>query len=289
VKTTNHRYINYFVLIITLFFFYSCDYFSDQKNLNENKALAKVYEKQLFADEVNSYLPIGIAKSDSIVLSKSYIKNWVSDEVFYHEATEYLSTEEMDFEKELNDYKKALISHKFQTKLISEKLDTVITQSEIESYYKKNSANFFLKTNIVKVLYVKVKNSIPNLEKLKKFFYSNDPKDAEQLNSLCIQFASNYYANSNSWLMFDELKKEIPQLKEVPENTIQNGKIYEFNDSINFYFLKIIEIKTKNSLSPINFEKNNIRSILLNERKQKLIHSIKKNFVEKAAEAIEIY
>jgi hypothetical protein len=91
--------------------------------------------------------------------------------------------------------------------------------------------------------------------------------------------------------MFDDLKKEIPQLKEVPEYNLQNGKTFEFTDNTSFYFLKIIEIKSKNTLSPLNFEKNNIKAMLLNERKQKLISSIKKDFFEKAKSnnKIEIY
>jgi hypothetical protein len=91
--------------------------------------------------------------------------------------------------------------------------------------------------------------------------------------------------------MFEDLKKEIPQLKEVPEYNLQNGKIFEFSDSKNYYFLKIIEIKSKNTLSPINFERNNIKAMLLNERKKKLINSIKQDFFEKAKadKQIEIY
>ena len=99
---------------------------------------------------------------------------------------------------------------------------------------------------------------------------------------MCIQYANNYYMNDNTWLMFEDLKKEIPQLKEVPEYTIQNGKIFEFTDATSFYFLKIIEVKSKNTLSPLNFEKTNIKNMLINQRKQQLITSIKKDFFEKA-------
>ena len=91
--------------------------------------------------------------------------------------------------------------------------------------------------------------------------------------------------------MFDDLKKEIPQLKEVPEYNLQNGKTFEFTDNASFYFLKIIEIKSKNTLSPLNFEKNNIKTMLINQRKQQLISTIKKDFFDKAKtnKELEIY
>jgi hypothetical protein len=143
----------------------------------------------------------------------------------------------------------------------------------------------------VKVLYIKTPINIPNLDKLKKLCYSSSIKDAEQLKTMCIQYANNYFMNDNTWLMFDDLKKEIPQLKEVPEYTVQNGKIFEFTDATSFYFLKIIEVKSKNTLSPLTFEKNNIKSMLINERKQKLINTIKKDFFDNAKtnKELEIY
>lgn len=97
--------------------------------------------------------------------------------------------------------------------------------------------------------------------------------------------------NDNTWLMFDDLKKEMTQLKEVPDYSIQNGKIFEFTDATSYYFLKILDVKSKNTLSPLNFEKNNIKNILINQRKQKLISNIRKDFFDKVKtnKELEIY
>ena len=289
VKTLNHNY-NIYSLLLSILILSACN-LSEQKKNKDDKAIAKVNNTQLFLSDLTQFTQKGISKEDSLVLTKSFITNWTTNEVFYQEALNYLTAEDINFEKELEKYKKELITYKFQSKLIDDKLDTSITLSEIESYYNLNSKNFLLKNNIVKVLYVKTPITTPNLNKLKKLCYSSNPKDAEQLNSMCIQYANNYYTNNNTWLMFDDLKKEIPQLKEVPEYNLQNGKTFEFTDNASFYFLKIIEIKSKNTLSPLNFEKNNIKAMLLNERKQKLINSIKKDFFEKAKSnnKIEIY
>jgi hypothetical protein len=183
------------------------------------------------------------------------------------------------------------LTYKFQTKLINEKLDTNVTLAQIEEYYNNNAQNFLLKNNIVKVLYVKTPINIPNIDKLKKLCYSNNPKDAEPLKSMCIQYANNFFMNDNTWLMFDDLKKEMTQLNEVPEYEIKNGKTFEFTDASSFYFLKIIEVKSKNTLSPLNFEKKNIKNRLINQRKEKLITAIKKDFFDKAKtnKELEIY
>lgn len=269
---------------------FACDKSSNNTE-KTGKVVAKVNTSSLFEEDLKNLSPKGLSKSDSVAFIQTFINKWAYNEIFYQQATNYLTEEELNIDKELEEYKKELLTYKFQKKLINEKLDTNITLAQIEEYYNANSQNFLLKNNIVKVLYVKTPLNIPNIEKLKKLCYSSNPKDAEQLKSLCIQYANNFFMNEDTWLMFEDLKKEINQLNEVPEYNIQNGKTFEFTDATSFYFLKIIEVKSKNTLSPLNFEINNIKNMLINQRKQKLITSIKKDFFDKAKsnKELEIY
>ena len=258
---------------------------------NNSKLVAKVNSTSLYASDLSNLLMKGLPQKDSLTYANAYVKKWADNEVFYQQALNYLTDDELNIDKELEAYKKELITYKFETKLINDKLDTLVTNAQIEEYYNANSQNFLLKNNIVKVLYVKTPNNIPNIEKLKKLCYSSNPKDAEQLKVMCVQFANNYYMNDNTWLMFNDLKKEMTQLKEVPDYSLQTGKIFEFTDATSYYFLKIIDVKSKNTLSPINFEITNIKNMLINQRKQKLITSIKKDFFDKAKinKELEIY
>ena len=256
---------------------------------SSGQAVAKVNGNELLFSDVASILPNEMTAQDSAAFAKNYIKKWASNEVFYQQALNYLSDEELNVDRELEAYKKELIAYKFQTKLVNEKLDTTVTAEQIEKFYNNNNSIFLLKNNIVKVLYVKTPTNIPNFEKLKSLCYSSDnAKDAEQLKSLCVQYANNFYMNDNTWLLFEDLKKEITQLKEIPEYNLQRGKTFEFIDNNSFYFLKIIDIKSKNTLSPINFEKPNIKNMLINQRKQQLIYNIKKDFFDKALTNKEI-
>ncbi len=257
----------------------------------QGKVVAKMNTAVLTDKETEHVVPAGLSRADSLAFLQSYVNKWAYREAFYQQALNYLSDEEQDISKEVEEFKKELMSYRFEKKLINEKLDTNVTDAEIETYYNANADNFLLKSNIVKVLYIKTPVSIPNLDKFKKLCYSSNPKDAEQLKNLCIQYANNYYMNDDTWLMFDDLKKEMAQLNDVPEYTVQQGKTFEFTDVASFYFLKILDVKSKNTLSPLNFEKNNIRNMLINQRKQKLINTIKKDFFDKAKSSgeLEIY
>lgn len=277
------------VLFVCSLVLLACKTKQDNAGTATEQTVANVNGSQLLFSDVAAILPNEMTSQDSAAFAKNYIKKWASNEVFYQQALNYLSDEELNVDKELEAYKKELIAYKFQTKLVNEKLDTTVTNEQIEKFYNNNNSLFLLKNNIVKVLYVKTPTNIPNFEKLKSLCYSsNNAKDAEQLQSLCVQYANNFYMNDNTWLLFEDLKKEIPQLKEIPEYSLQRGKTFEFIDNNSFYFLKIIDIKSKNTLSPINFEKPNIKNMLINQRKQQLIYNIKKDFFDKALTNKEI-
>ena len=46
--------------------------------------------------------------------------------------------------------------------------------------------------------------------------------------------------------------------------------------------LKIKEVKVKNGLSPLNFEKQNIKNFIINQKKTQLINSYKNQLLDKA-------
>jgi hypothetical protein len=72
---------------------------------------------------------------------------------------------------------------------------------------------------------------------------------------------------------------------------LQNNRLVEVNDSLYNYFVNIKGFKIRNSLSPISFEKENIKNIILNKRKLQLITKMKEDVYNDAVNQnkIEIY
>lgn len=246
------------------------------------KPIASINDSKLYADDIKSMIPKDLSAKDSTGISRKLVEKWATDELFYQQALHELDEEEQNVEKELLQYKKDLVSYRFEVKLINQQLDTNVSAQEIEAYYNNNPQNFLLKNNIVKAIYVKAPRNMPNLEKLRKLCYSTNAKDSAAFKSMCIQFADNYFIDNNTWLLLDDIKKEMPQLRDVPEYNLAANKTFEFNDSLSFYFLKVKEIKIKNSLSPLNFERGNIKNLVINQRKQALVRKYKKDLLEKA-------
>jgi hypothetical protein len=275
--------------VLALFFFNSCT----DKNVNEGdrKAIARANDSYLYLDNIQDLVPRGTPAKDSIELVKKYIDNWVHETLVIQKAENNLSDVQKNVEKQLQDYRNSLITYAYEKELIRQKLDTVITNDEIEQYYNNNKSNFELKDNIIKVIYVKVNKKAPGINKLEKWYKSDVAKERQQLAEYCHQFAENFYLDDNSWLLFDDLLKEIPIQAYNKELFLQNNRYVEVNDSSYNYYLNIKGFKIRNSTSPLSFEKENIKNIILNKRKLQLITKMKEDIYNDALnkQDIEIY
>lgn len=274
--------MKYSIYIVIILFLFSCKSDSNKEAEKEIKLVATAGNEKLDIDDyAEDFVSTGVIK-DSVYNAKKSIEKWAIESLFYQEAIEKLNDEEINIEKQVNDYRKSLVNYIYQTKLIEANLDTLITREEIEAYYDEHRDNFILKENLIKVNYLKVPVRAPALVKIKRLLWSVNPKDKEQLKSLCEQNAENFFMNDSTWLFLEDIKKEIPALREQPDFNLSNGKVVEFADDLYYYYLKVKDVKVKNGLSPINFEYQNIKKFIINNRKTQLIDQYKQDLLEKA-------
>jgi hypothetical protein len=267
--------------IVSIVFLLSCKNGSGPEN-KDRKPIARVFDKYLYADELNGVVAAGTPPADSAKITSNYITNWAHEALILKKAESNLNEEQKNVEKQLQAYRTSLLLYAYEKELVRQKLDTSVSSADIESYYQKNQSDFQLKDNIIKVLYVKVNKKAPELAKLRSLYRSDVPKDREALASYCHQFAENFFLDDNSWLLFDDLLKEIPIATYNKELFLRNNRFVEVADSIHLYFVNIKGFKIKNSISPLPFEKDNIRNIIINKRKLELINSMKEDVYKNA-------
>jgi len=265
-----------FVFILLLTGTFSCTYFKPRQS---EKAIARVFEKYLYESDIEKIVPKNVKGKDSIELAKKYIDNWVRQNLLLHKAEQNLNAEALNasIEKQLEDYRTSLITFAYEKELIRQKLDTNVSETEIEAYYAQHPQNFQLKNNIIKVLYVKVNHNAPKLNKVREWCKSEKVQDKKLLEDYCYQFAENFYLDDSSWFLFDDLLKEIPIEAYDKEQFLQNNRWVEVKDTNSLYFVNIKGFKIKDSTSPLSFEKQNIHNIILNKRKLQLINQMKED------------
>jgi hypothetical protein len=280
---------SFFLLSALILVFTSCKFFP--KNHEKKNAVARVYDSFLYPEDLAGIVPSGSTKQDSAAATENFIHNWIRQKIVLRKAEENLDNEKKDVEKQLAEYRNSLITYAYEKALIEQKLDTSISSKEIEDFYAANQNNFELKDNIIKVIYLKINKSSPKIEKVKQWYKSEDSKDRSLLMDYCHQYAVNYYFDDSVWLLFDDLLKEIPIKTYDKEQFLQNNRNIEIEDSLNIYFVSIKGFKIKNSISPLSFEENNIRTMIINQRKLKLVEEMEQKTYDDAKQNgdFEIY
>lgn len=266
----------------------SCNYF---KSKEDGKLIASVFDKNLYEKDISELFNTEMSPEDSTAVANAYIDKWIKDNLLLKKAELNLSIEQKDFEKQLENYRNSLITFNYEKRLVEQNLDTLITSQEIQEYYTQNSANFELKNNILKAVFVKVSKEAPKVEKLRKAIQLSKEKDWKELEEYCVQFAEVYSLDTTDWLLFSDFRKLTGLNVEDEEGFIRSNPTKEWSDSTGTYFINVLDHKVKSRISPLEFARDDIRSILLNQRKLKLIAKMKQSIYEEALrkKQFEIY
>ena len=250
--------------LLLVIFAFSC---SKNNNEIEDIPLARVHNKFLYESDIKSLFNSNISKEDSIVVARNYINDWIKKQLLMQKAELNLNEESKDIEKQIEDYRSSLLIFRYKQELIKQKLDTIITNQEIENYYNEYSGNFILNHNIVKALFLKISKEAPENDKVKRWYKSNDPENLSRLEDYCYQYATKFDDFNNKWIPFNNLLIEIPTNINDQERYLRYNKYIETEDDLFYYFVKINEYGLKSTVQPLEYAQLKIKSILLNKRK----------------------
>ncbi len=275
-------------LILLLVVAASCTTFFKKKN---ERVLARVDDAYLYESELKGVVAPGTDTKDSLLITRNFIENWVRQRLVIQQARKNLVDSELDFSRQLEDYKNSLMIYAYENALVRQKLDTVVGEEEIQDYYDANRENFLLKDNIVQIQYVKLPIKSTLSKQVRQLLHSDSPGDRTQLSELCERNAADYFLDNENWIPFTDVLKQIPMKAYNQEEFLQNNRELEYRDSAFVYLMRIKDFKIRESVSPLDFERQRIREIILNKRKIELISRMQEDLFSNAQKKnlFEIY
>jgi len=244
--------------------------------------VARVQNAFLYRSDLEFVVPDNLPLSDSVAFVQRFIENWVRQQVFLQEALKNLSSDEIDFSRELETYRNSLIIHRFENFLINNELDTVVTEDQLMEYFENHRSDFRLRDDVVRARYVKLPLDAPDLNTFRRLFRSTNPEELGQLEEYCIQNAATFFLETNTWLIFEQLFREIPHRVQNVEGFLQANSFAEYADPNYRYFILIMEYKLKGDESPLALERDNIREIILTKRRSELINRLRNQMFQDA-------
>ena len=262
----------FFAFIWVILLFISCESESNEKNL------ARFKDVYLNKSEIINEVPITLNQEDSAIFADNYIHKWLVNQMIMDKSEEMIPMEVQKVEKKINKYKMSLISYEFEQFYINKRLDTSISKYQISNYYDNHLDDFVLNDYVVKCMYLQVPKKSKFIKEIKKNYSLTNEEMIDEIMKIGQNEEVSLYYNPEEWVFFDDLMKQIPILEKYSKIEFIKKKkkvILEFNNYI--YFVNVFDYIIKNGTSPLSFEENKIKSIILNQRAKSLRKKLRQN------------
>jgi len=246
----------------------------------EDLLLARVYDKTLYLSEMEGMFPLSANAQDSQNIIQSYANRWLQEALILHEA-ERNTPEDLDLEKLVEDYRASLLRHSYEERLVSNEMDSVVTEEELQAFYEKNKEQYQLETPIIRCYFIKVPQPVPDLEELRQLWNNNgDPESLQALIQYCSQHAEAHILEDSTWHQVDDIAMQLPKGTLTQENAGNRRSLSLSNDNY-LYYLRIFEVKKDREISPLSYIQDQARRAILHSRKINFLEEQKRELYER--------
>lgn len=246
------------------------------------EVVAKVNNHKLYRSQLQKYIPAGVSPEDSASLARQWVNAWAEDLLLLDMAEEQLSDADKDVSKELEEYRRTLLKYRYEQLYINQRLDTLITDEEIETYYAANQDRFRLERPLLRSRYMVISADARSLKILKQKMSSDDEMEVMEADSLGSYAAIKYVDAADTWMDAITLAQEMGTDYRSLLSSIKH-QFYEYPDNNgNLRVAYIAEIAPEGKPAPIEYVYERIRDIILSSRKHKLETDLEHQLLEDA-------
>ena len=250
--------------------------------LFRGEVVARVGDHKLRRSQLEMYIPQGVSSEDSTNLARQYIDAWAEDLLLLDMAEEQLSKEEKDVSKELEEYRRTLLKYRYEQRYIEQRLDTLITEEEVNRFYKENPGKFALERPIMKVRFLIIPKDSKRVKNLRRLIASDDEADVMDAATIASVAAIKFVDQADSWTDALTLAQDLGMDYQTLLGSLRSNNI-EYTDAAgNLHLAHITEMIAEGKTAPEEFVRDRIRDLILSTRKHNLEVSLEQDLLEDA-------
>jgi hypothetical protein len=275
-----------FILIVSILFSsVSCD---NLANNNSNDLVARAGQNFLYTND----LPVFESKDDSLRKFLNFIESWAKEKVLYDLSLVNLSqSKKNQIDEIVDNYKIDLYINSYKDLIVNTRIDSIVTDAQIDSFYNLNNKSFKLNENLIKYRYVKVPNDNINLNRIRSNIIRISNEDRQFLDSLNFQFA-DLKLNDSIWFTERDVISSIEFINQQNKfRYLIKNRLFTIEDFqyVNFFIVK--DILKSGNIPPISYLYERIKSTIINQRKLNLLQNLNKEILNDALKSkkYEIY
>ncbi len=245
-----------------------------KNNIDNSKLLAKVGDKELRISALEGMIPYNATTEDSSLIINALVERWAKEAVMLNEAERNVP-EDLNIDRLVEDYRASLLKNNYESILIEQLLDSVVTQNDLEQFYESHKAQFVLDEPIVRCYLLKTASSATDLNKARTWW--NKLPNQENLQDIQ-RFANEHGTLSkldeSIWYETSALIEEMPAGFMTASN-IHTKKTFVQSKEGSTYFFHLIQILKKDATPPLEYLASEIKRVILHQRKQKFLEDKK--------------
>ena len=266
------KYLSLYIVLLIISI--SC-----KEKVDEDNAIARVYDQYLYEKDIKAKIPENLSKEDSILFRNNLINTWATQQLLLQKAKINIEDNNEDINELVKKYKRDLLIDKYTQAVILQDLDTLITDSDIDEYYNKNSNIYKLNEDLVQLKYIHFNQDIIDKKEVVDLFKSDSESDLEELANRELEFNS-YNFNDSIWVSYLSVEKKLPILK--GDDRLKKNEFIQKEDSLGVYLVAVKNVLYINDIAPKSYVTPTIKNMILHKRKLGMINKIEQTLVNDA-------
>lgn len=279
------------IYILILFSVSSCDFFQKKSEKKDSKIIARVYNYNLYEEDLRRVFPSNVEKKDSLEVVENLIQAWAKQKLLLKKSEVNMPSENKELDILVEKYREDLFINSFKKALISKELDTVVTHDELVAYYEENKLSFKINEELVKFKYIAVSPKDKKRTAYKRLFLSKARNDLFLLDEAQNNLESSFLSDS-LWIRYRDVQRKLPVLEKY-----DNRKVLKKNFFLakthkgTLYYIYIKDVLQRNEIAPLRYIASTIEKMVVQQRKLQLVHKVEEVLIDDAIKnkQFEIY
>jgi hypothetical protein len=254
----------------------------------EDDYVARVYNRYLTRAQLADFIPPTASRDDSLKRARVYINSWVKEQVVLEKAAFNLTEDDDRFQSKLDAYLNDLMIFEYEQQLVRQTLDTAVTEEQMRVFYAENSKNFILKDHVVRARILMIPEGIEDVERVIRKFRDYSENDSLEIQKFVADNSLFFQDQPTEWIFVKDLLDQVPINFDYFEKQVKLKNFFDKEQGGIRYLLYVTEYMIRDSESPFELERDRIRSIIINTRKQTLLEEMRDRLFQKALDSDEI-
>lgn len=249
--------------------------------------VAVVDDHTLLRSDIATIMPKELSEADSTTFVKMYIENWVLNQLKIGRAKEVLSSNQANIERLVEDYRQSLIIRQLDQYYIDNAIDLEITDKQLTTYYRANTAAFKLDHDKVRGVVVKVPSNFRNTTTLTTALKGVAKRgDVEEVRAICEKHNLQLTDLTPQWVSYSDFLSNLPTERSSSyTQLLNNSGVQKMTSGNNIFHFIIIDVARKGDVAPLECVKEDIRRRLYTERRANIVGKYEAELKREAIES----